>query len=306
MSKAFTAIVSALVAAAGFGAAAAAQQPRIENGAVAVQTAASPLAQSFRALVAAQVQPAWMGYAVPVVDRDRVMCCFGSGDNYINGTVSGATCCAACALERSSGTNISSPSQPTSPSGAIKLEGADRMAVLYRIADRKVDRIRVFSEDCRLDAGGLPVKWLENVRPADSVALLESLAGAEPRDRVSSSALMAIAQHADPAALETLFRLARTGSQPKTRGDALFWLAQRAGDKVAAAIRERVDQDPDTDVKKKAVFALSQLPKDEGVPLLIQVARTHRNPDVRRQAMFWLGQSRDPRAVDFFAEILSK
>jgi hypothetical protein len=306
MSKAFTAITSALVAAAGFGAAAAAQQPRIENGAVAVQTAASPLAQSFRTLVAAQVQPAWIGYAVPVVDRDRVMCCFGSGDNYISGTVSGATCCAACALERSSGTNISSRSEVTSPSGAIKLEGADRMAVLYRIADRKVDRIRVFSEDCRLDAGGLPVEWLENVRAAESVALLESLAGAEPRDRVSSGAIMAISQHADPAALETLFRLARTGSQPRTRGDALFWLAQRAGDKVAAAIRERIDQDPDTDVKKKAVFALSQLPKDEGVPLLIQVARTNRNPEVRRQAMFWLGQSKDPRAVNFFAEILSK
>jgi len=25
---------------------------------------------------------------------------------------------------------------------------------------------------------------------------------------------------------------------------------------------------------------------------------------VRKQAMFWLGQSRDPRAIDFFAEIL--
>jgi hypothetical protein len=235
------------------------------------------------------------------------MCCFGSGDTYISGTVSGTTCCAACTLERSSGTTISSrTAAPTSPAGAIKLEGADQMAVLYRVADRKVDRIRVFSEDCRLDAGGLPVKWLDNVRPAESVALLESLAGAEPRDRVSSNAVMAISQHADPAALDSLFRLARTGSQPKTRGDALFWLAQRAGDKVAAAIRERVDQDPDTEVKKKAVFALSQLPRDEGVPLLIQVARSNANPDVRRQAMFWLGQSKDPRAVEFFAQILGK
>jgi HEAT repeat protein len=57
-------------------------------------------------------------------------------------------------------------------------------------------------------------------------------------------------------------------------------------------------------VKKRAVFALSQLPKEEGVPLLIKVARTNANPAVRKQAMFWLGQSRDPRAVDFFAEIL--
>jgi hypothetical protein len=42
------------------------------------------------------------------------------------------------------------------------------------------------------------------------------------------------------------------------------------------------------------------------VPLLIQVARTNKTPEVRRQAMFWLGQSKDPRAVEFFAEILAK
>jgi len=47
------------------------------------------------------------------------------------------------------------------------------------------------------------------------------------------------------------------------------------------------------------VFALSPLPKDEGVPKLIQVAQTNRNPAVRKQAIFWLGQSEDARALDF-------
>jgi hypothetical protein len=37
---------------------------------------------------------------------------------------------------------------------------------------------------------------------------------------------------------------------------------------------------------------------------LIQVARNNRNAAVRKQAMFWLGQSQDPRAVKFFEEIL--
>ena len=40
-----------------------------------------------------------------------------------------------------------------------------------------------------------------------------------------------------------------------------------------------------------------------GVPLLMQLARTHRSVEVRKQAMFWLGQSRDPRAVSFFEEL---
>ena len=57
--------------------------------------------------------------------------------------------------------------------------------------------------------------------------------------------------------------------------------------------------------KKRAVFALSQLPKDEGVPLLMKVARTNLNPKVRKQAIFWLGQSGDPRALAFFEKILT-
>lgn len=42
----------------------------------------------------------------------------------------------------------------------------------------------------------------------------------------------------------------------------------------------------------------------EGVSLLIQQARTNKNPAVRKQAMFWPGQSKDPRALKFFEEVL--
>ena len=58
--------------------------------------------------------------------------------------------------------------------------------------------------------------------------------------------------------------------------------------------------------ERQAVFALSQMPKDEGVPKMIEVARTNRNAEVRKQAMFWLGQSGDPRALEFFEDILRR
>ena len=52
------------------------------------------------------------------------------------------------------------------------------------------------------------------------------------------------------------------------------------------------------------MFALSQRPAEEGVPALIRIARTHRHPELRKQALFWLGQSEDPRALSLFEEIL--
>jgi HEAT repeats len=59
-------------------------------------------------------------------------------------------------------------------------------------------------------------------------------------------------------------------------------------------------------VKKKALFALTQMKNGDGVPLLIEIARTNRNAVVRKEAMFWLGQSKDARATQFFEELLVK
>lgn len=92
----------------------------------------------------------------------------------------------------------------------------------------------------------------------------------------------------------------------RTRRAAVFWVGQAAGAAVARGLTDLVEQtDAAREVQEAAVFALSQRPADEAVPALIVVARAHRDPRVRRQAMFWLSQSGDPRAVDFFAEVLA-
>ena len=87
-------------------------------------------------------------------------------------------------------------------------------------------------------------------------------------------------------------------------GQALFWLSQKAGERAVGTLTRAVDDDPDAGVRKHAVFAISQLPKDESIPKLIALAQTHRDREVRKQAMFWLGQSGDPRAVALFEQVL--
>jgi HEAT repeat protein len=105
-----------------------------------------------------------------------------------------------------------------------------------------------------------------------------------------------------------LIRLARDEERPReTRKQAVFWLGQAAGEAATAGLDSLTrDSDVDRDVQKQVVFALSQRPKDEGIPILIRVARTHKDPEVRRDAVFWLGQSNDPRAIALFEELLTK
>ena len=91
-----------------------------------------------------------------------------------------------------------------------------------------------------------------------------------------------------------------------SRGQALFWLAQRATRQISEdAIRRAIDSDPDTEVKKKAVSALTQIHNGDGVPLLIEIARTNRNAVVKKEAMVQLGHSKDPRALKFFEDLLA-
>ena len=59
-------------------------------------------------------------------------------------------------------------------------------------------------------------------------------------------------------------------------------------------------------MKESAVFALQQLPPDRGIPLLINLAKNNSDPGVRKKAMFWLGQSNDPRALEFIANVLKE
>ena len=273
-----------------------AAQPRITNGHVTNQALAGTLDATVRqGASSAGAKAAWMAWAAPVADGRSSMCCFSG--NWQGSAATGGR----CRLEPGGSSTIMNRDGDR----ALRLEMPETFFVFVRVEQGRVERVRMFSEDCEIEAGAVPVTWLTGVPPAASVSFLSEVASeAQASERARKGAVSALAQHAVPEAVSALVRLARRAPEAKLREDALFWLSQRAGDQAEAAITDAIENDPETQVKKKAVFALSQLPRDQGVPKLIDVARSHRNPAVRKQAMFWLGQSRDPRAIAFFEEIL--
>lgn len=108
----------------------------------------------------------------------------------------------------------------------------------------------------------------------------------------------------------SLFAIARDRSRSKaTRQDAAFWLSRYASGAIAGRpndpfLEDHEGESEDESLKKHAVFVLSQLPRDEGVPQLLDVARSNRSWRVRSHALFWLGQSDDARAIDLFESVL--
>jgi hypothetical protein len=281
-------VIAAVLVAAGV---AAAQPAHLSNARVETRGVEGRLGPVVEALASRAIAATWVAYAVPAVESRGRACC-GSGDG----------CCGGCRLEPEGGDGT----YVSGPSARSRLEPSTTLHVFARVAQGRIERIRMFSDDCGIDAGGATVHWLTGISGAESAAWLAGVADGAGERRVVNGALVALAMHADAMAVDRLIALARTGAVAHTRGQALFWLAHRASDETIGAIRDAIDHDPETDVKRRAVFALSQLPPDEGVPRLIDVARAHSNTAVRRQAMFWLGQSKDPRALEFFAEILKR
>ena len=140
----------------------------------------------------------------------------------------------------------------------------------------------------------------------DDDAALDVLLQAARNDRshdVREQAVFGISQIENTEATEALIDLARSGPSD-IRENAIFWLGQVASDRAAEALGEVVnDDDGDTEVQKQAVFSISQLPADQSVPMLIEIARTHAKAKIRKDAIFWLGQTDDPRALEALIEM---
>ena len=87
-------------------------------------------------------------------------------------------------------------------------------------------------------------------------------------------------------------------------GAPVHWIADVQPAESVAVLNNLITSDGSEAVRERAISALA-VSKD-GIPLLIEVARTTQDAGVRRQAMSSLSRSRDPRALAFFEEVLKR
>jgi len=315
-------------------------QPRVVNGKLETR-ASKGLENEVRAFASAQTAPAWIGYAAPMVEGrhescghavtledgntstsesrrvalegDRTLLVFlRAADRQITKVRSVSADCEVDAGGRTvaflTGVRAEESMSLLSPlaSGADRrMSDAAVLAVALHAGAAAEAALDKFLDPSRPESLRERTSfWLGSVRGASGSKRLLRLVREDPSDLVREKAVFALYVSREAEAVDGIVGAARNDKSAKVRSQALFWLAQKASAKAASAIADALRDDPDTEVKRRAVFALSQLPKDEGIPRLIDVARTNRNPEVRKQAFFWLGQSKDPRALTFFQQVL--
>jgi len=183
-------------------------------------------------------------------------------------------------------------------------EGPVRLVLHVR--GGKVYRLRAYVAG-EWRPGGPDVTDLGRVGAVEASAYLLDLAR-QAEGRVGEEAIFPATLADSVTVWPDLFKIARSQSVPTaTRKSAVFWIGQAAGEAVTKGLDSLAEgSDVDRDVRESAVFALSQQRNDVGVPALISIARTNKDPDIRKKAIFWLGQSDDPRALSLFEELLTK
>ncbi|HET6891292.1 MAG TPA: HEAT repeat domain-containing protein [Pyrinomonadaceae bacterium] len=198
--------------------------------------------------------------------------------------------------------------------------------------------MKIYSSDSQPEVKRAVLHALSETKSPGAQALLISISRTEPNQDLSKRAINVLAERGE-AAIEDLINLYDSEKAPEVRRTILRSLAEIKGTKVedkllaVATNDESIDlrrqairllgeragkrsldflgataQSPDgnTEVQIQAVKAISERKAEEAVPLLIKIAKTHSNQLVRKQAIRALGESGDPRAVEFFREVLSK
>lgn len=277
---------------------AAAQNPNITNGQVQQIPAGAGLKATIDGVIQGRDAPLWIGYRIPTQAKERSMCCWDSWGSWDRGRSSGnAPCSSGCRVESSQGVSMSDGRS------ACSAPEPPRYAFLFmrtgEKGDKQIREVRVYSADCHLDFGGLPVFWIDEVKPEQSVELLASLVSSAEagegresgaRSDLASGAVMAIAIHDSLAADAALEKLIQPGQPVRLREKAAFWLGVERGKRGEELLRKYVKSDADERFREKGTFALSQNKTPEAVTDLIDMARHDSSPRVRSQAIFWMAQ----------------
>lgn len=224
----------------------------------------------FQTLLTAQPQPAWIMYSVPSVRTYNLGC------DYVR-----------------DGFNTQ---------GVIHLEPPDHVVVSFRIEGNAVNRIRAISPNCEIDAADVPVHWLTDVQPAESIALLNTYVPQHELD--TNGAITAIAMHADPAADAALEKFVASDKPDWLRQRTASLLGSARGRRGVDILKSLIVNDPSERVRERAISGLGSSREPDAVDLLISIARTDKNPRLRAQALSSMNRKSGPKVVAAFKDAI--
>ena len=185
---------------------------------------------------------------------------------------------------------------------------------LFSLSQRRSERsqaaLREYASrvDAPFELRAEAVLWIGQRKSEENARFLRDLFGRVTDNDVREKILFSLSQMRGMGNDTFILDQAANAKLPmELRKQALFWAAH--GKEVTTAQLAGIyDKNPDVEMRDQVIFALSQRGNrdTQAVDKLLEIAKTEKDRELRKKAIFWLGQSKDPRAAKLLQELIDR
>jgi HEAT repeat protein len=158
------------------------------------------------------------------------------------------------------------------------------------------------SEDLRDKA----IFWLGQRRSTENTEFLRGLYARLTNEDLKEKVMFSLSQQKGAGNEQWLMNIAVNPREDiELRKKALFWAGQSGvATSELSALYNRMT---DGEMRDQMIFVFSQRQHDPAaMDKLFDIAKNDRDAERRKKAIFWLGQSRDPRVQQFLLDLINK
>jgi HEAT repeat protein len=180
---------------------------------------------------------------------------------------------------------------------ALSQHGSSRAQAALHAYAQRTD----LSESIREKA----IFWIGQSGSSADEAFLRNLYPKLRSEELKRKLLFSMSQTGTKESMAWLLEVARNRSEPlELRKQALFWAGQSGA--TGADLARLYDTFAESELREHLIFVLAQDGDRAAADKLLEIAKKDPDRELRRKALFWLGQIDDPRAAEVLEDIISQ
>jgi HEAT repeat protein len=148
--------------------------------------------------------------------------------------------------------------------------------------------------------------WLGQRHGTENTEFLRGLYSRLTNEDLKEKILFSLSQQRGSGNEQWLMNIAVNPKEDiELRKKALFWAGQSGV--AIPEFAQLYDRMADSEMKEQIIFVLSQRQSDKAaIDKMFDIAKNDKDPELRKKAIFWLGQSRDPRVQQFLMDLINR
>ena len=148
--------------------------------------------------------------------------------------------------------------------------------------------------------------WLGQRRSPENQQCLRNLYKTLDTDDLKEKVIFSVSQMGGADNYRWLMDIALDSKENiELRKKALFWAGQGHSVDVADLVR-LYDSMNDREMREQLIFVYSQRREEAALDKLFQIGKNDPDRELRKKAIFWIGQSRSPRAAQYLQDLINQ